>query len=42
MHLTESDMHVFNRITHTHLTGSHMYALKDHMYAFNVITKVCI
>ena len=39
MHLPESG------ITHMHLTGvteSHLYALKDHTYAFNIITKVCI
>ena len=25
-----------------HLTESHVYALKDHTYAFNRITRVCI
>ena len=51
MHLTESHVYVFNRITKVciyqdhkrmHLTGSHVYALKDHTYAFNRITGVCI
>ena len=35
MHLTESHMYAFNRITRMHLTESHMYA-------FNRITGVCI
>ena len=35
MHLTESQMYAFNRITRMHLTESHMYA-------FNRITRVCI
>ena len=26
MYLTESHMHAFNRIPHTHLTESHMHA----------------
>ena len=42
MHLTELDVHTFNRITHMYLTESHMYALKNHMYVFNRITRVCI
>ena len=35
MHLTESHMYAFNRITCMHLTESHMYV-------FNRITRVCI
>ena len=42
MHLTELDMHTFNRITPMYLTEAHMYALKYHMYVFNRITHVCI
>ena len=51
MHLTESQMHAFNRITHVcilqnhmcvHLTESYVYALKYHTYEFNRITRVCI
>ena len=25
-----------------HLTESHMYALKDHTYVFNIIAHVCV
>ena len=35
MHLTESHMYAFNRITRMYLTESHMHA-------FNRITKVCM
>ena len=42
MHLTELDMHTFNRITHMYLTESHKYALKNHLYVFNRITHACI
>ena len=35
MYLTESHMHAFNRISHTHLTESDMHAFKR-------ITHVCI
>ena len=35
MHLTESHMYAFNRITRMHLTESHVCA-------FNRITGVCI
>ena len=43
MHLTESHMYAFTRITQCmHLPESHMYALKDHTYAFNRIASVGI
>ena len=35
MHLTESHVYAFNRITRMHLTESHVYV-------FNRITRVCI
>ena len=44
MHLTESPMYTFNRITGTHLIESHvcLHLRELHVHAFNRITRVCI
>ena len=44
MHLTESHMYAFNRITGMYLTESHvcLHFRESLMYAFNRITRVCI
>ena len=42
MHLTELDMHTFNRITYMYLTESHKSALKNPLYVFNRITHAGI
>ena len=51
MHLTESHVYAFNRITRVCIKRSHigilhnhtcMHLTESHMYAFNRITCVCI
>ena len=44
MHLTESHMYAFNRITHVCIKQNHtcMYLTQSHMHALNRITHVCI
>ena len=44
MHLTESPMYTFNRITGMHLIESHvrLHLRESHVHAFNRITRVCI
>ena len=44
MHLTESHMYAFNRITCVYILQNHtgMHLTESHVYAFNRITRVCI
>ena len=44
MYLTESQMYVFNRITHVCILQNQacVHLTESHMYAFNRIKRVCI